>query len=306
MKNGERRRKKSKARRRKNQEGQGSISTLLKLVENEYTVLMDHLPPSPDVLQAFGLGAITPVLLEGGQGRTYVADTVILKPVLHTEETLWRAKVLTALSEKGFRVSRPIRSLQQTWMVDGWCAFRKVVGYHCAGLLPEKLSACRAFHAALAGIPRPGFFDHRQDPWSVADRFAWGELSLPLHPSLQKPVDELRRHTRELSLPSQIIHGDFGGNVLFAENLPPAVIDFSPYWRPAGFAIAVMLVDMLIWENADRSILENVHDQDINQLLLRAEIRRLVEIDQRFRQFGSAHLEKTTKHLRVVEMLRTL
>jgi len=41
--------------------------------------------------------------------------------------------------------------------------------------------------------------------------------------------------------PSQLIHSDLGGNVLFHDQLPPAIIDFSAYWRPVGWgAIGVL------------------------------------------------------------------
>jgi len=47
---------------------------------------------------------------------------------------------------------------------------------------------------------------------------------------------------------SQLIHGDLTGNVLFAEHLPPAIIDLSPYWRPTSFASAIVIADALVWE----------------------------------------------------------
>ena len=37
---------------------------------------------------------------------------------------------------------------------------------------------------------------------------------------------------RSVDAVSQLVHGDLSGNVLLAHGLPPAVIDFSPYWRP--------------------------------------------------------------------------
>ena len=37
------------------------------------------------------------------------------------------------------------------------------------------------------------------------------------------------------------MHGDLTGNVLFAEGLPPAILDLSLYFRPPGFATAVVL-----------------------------------------------------------------
>jgi len=45
------------------------------------------------------------------------------------------------------------------------------------------------------------------------------------------------------------------GNVLFHPDLPPAIIDLSPYWRPALFATAIVVIDAMIWEGADRSAL---------------------------------------------------
>ena len=40
---------------------------------------------------------------------------------------------------------------------------------------------------------------------------------------------------------SQLIHGDLTENILFAEGLSPAVIDFSPYWRPVGLRLLLLL-----------------------------------------------------------------
>jgi prepilin-type processing-associated H-X9-DG protein len=83
-------------------------------------------------------------------------------------------------------------------------------------------------------------------------------------------------------LPAQLIHGDLGGNVLFADGEPPAVIDFSPYWRPAGLALAVAAVDAPMWDGADPAILGQLAVQagydpaDFSQLLARALVYRLV------------------------------
>jgi hypothetical protein len=78
-------------------------------------------------------------------------------------------------------------------------------------------------------------------------------------------------------LPAQLIHGDLGGNVLFAPGEPPAVIDFSPYWRPAGLALAIAAVDALTWSGADPAILDQLADQpELDQLLARAHVGRLV------------------------------
>jgi len=73
------------------------------------------------------------------------------------------------------------------------------------------------------------------------------------------------------------VHGDLTGNVLFDDDRPPAVLDFSPYWRPAGYAAAIVVGDALIWEGADETLLGAVaHIEDFEQLLVRALIFRVV------------------------------
>jgi hypothetical protein len=92
--------------------------------------------------------------------------------------------------------------------------------------------------------------------------------------------------------------------VLFAENLSPAVIDFSPYWRPAEFALAIIIVDALVWEGADISIMNYVRDvNEIDQMLARAEIRRLMEIDGHHRQSGKDTLAEVDAHLKTVNLI---
>jgi hypothetical protein len=79
------------------------------------------------------------------------------------------------------------------------------------------------------------------------------------------------------------VHSDLTGNVLFSDSLPPAVVDFSPYWRPPGFASAVVVGDALLWEGANRSLLTAVANvDDFPQLLVRALIFRAV-VDALFR-----------------------
>jgi uncharacterized protein (TIGR02569 family) len=76
---------------------------------------------------------------------------------------------------------------------------------------------------------------------------------------------------------SQVVHGDLAGNVLFADDLPPAVIDLSPYWRPTAYSSAIVVADALVWEGADRSLVTEVAGVDaFVQYLTRALIFRIV------------------------------
>src|SRR5262249_21720456 len=80
-----------------------------------------------------------------------------------------------------------------------------------------------------------------------------------------------------VTAPSQLIHGDLTGNVLFDNRQPPAIIDFSPYWRPTAYASAIVIADALIWEGADRQVLDAITDiGDFGQYLVRALIFRAV------------------------------
>jgi uncharacterized protein (TIGR02569 family) len=204
------------------------------------------------VIQAFGVREATPQRLPGGQGTTWRAGPLILKPTDNETEAVWTAELYAALPERGFRIPRPVKSQRGTYVVHGWAAWEYVEGEaDMSGRWREKLAVCNAFHKALADLPQPSFFDARRDPWARADRLTWGAVLPAVQSWLRNSVERLWTLLKPLELPSQLIHGDISGNSLFATNLEPAVIDFSPYWRPAGFAAAVLIADAAVWEGAD-------------------------------------------------------
>jgi hypothetical protein len=116
----------------------------------------------------------------------------------------------------------------------------------------------------------------RHDAWSIADRAAWGDG--PLTPYLDAPhVARLANRLVPVSAPSQVIHGDLTGNVLFADPLPPAVIDLSIYCRPLAYASAVVVADALVWEGATSQQLESVNSREgFGQFLARALLFRII------------------------------
>jgi hypothetical protein len=92
-----------------------------------------------------------------------------------------------------------------------------------------------------------------------------------------KHLAALTRALRPVDGRSQLIHGDLAGNVLFDDNLPPLVIDFSPYWRPPAFASAIVIADALTFEGAGAELVQPLlSDPDFPQHLLRALIYRIV------------------------------
>ncbi len=234
--------------------------------------------PPDSVLAAFGLAA-QPVLLPGGQGETWRVGDVVLKPVGFVPEAVWRADVFAGLPEgREFRVPRPVRAVDGSWVAEGWEASEVLVGATDTGRPDDVLTAGSAFHEAVAGLARPGFLDRRENPWTLADQVAWDEQAVVGR--CQELVAELIEARRPVELPAQVVHGDLLGNVMFADGLPPAIIDWPVYWRPPSWAAAVAVVDALCWYDAKPELAARwSHLADWGQMLVRALIYRMVTDD---------------------------
>ena len=285
--------------------------------------------PGPEVLASFGASA-DPVSLPGGRGTAWRAGEVVLKPSGDPQVAHWTADLyrdldpldpldpLAAGREPGFRVPRPLRAVAEDGATGDWVAQDPLAGAWVAwqwlpgepaswsGVSPSwpsLIAASRAFHAALAGRPAPPWMGRDGSHWTVGDQVAWGERDpgsvLAAAPGpLAAQLRSLLAALRPVRLPAQLIHGDLGGNVLFTPGQPPAVIDFSPYWRPAGLALAVAAVDALTWSGADPAILDELaHQPDLDQLLARAHVGRLVTevVSRRGDPGPSAALETVTR-----------
>ena len=213
----------------------------------------------PDgVLAAFGVAGVVPVRLPGGQGTTWRAGQVVLKPADSVRAGRWFAEVYDRLNGPGFRVPRPVRAVSGDWVALGWTCWQWVPGaaVDWSGVSPrwpELIAVSRALHAALAVVPVPPWRGTEDDnPWVTGDQVAWGErdpgtLLGPAAGELAGQVRLLLAALRPVCLPSQLVHADLAGNVLFADGRTPAVIDFSPLERPAGLPLAVVAVDALQW-----------------------------------------------------------
>jgi uncharacterized protein (TIGR02569 family) len=250
--------------------------------------------PGPEVLASFGASA-DPVMLPGGQRTAWRAGEVVLKPAGDPRVACWTADLYRELATRrapGFQVPQPLRTAAGDWVardpVGGeWVGWQWLPGEPASWsgvspFWPSLIAASRAFHAALAGRPALPWLGHDGSQWTVGDQVAWGERDpgsvLAAAPGpLAAQLRSLLAALRPVRLPAQLIHGDLGGNVLFAAGEPPAVIDFSPYWRPVGLALAVAAVDALTWSGADPAILGELADQpELDQLLARAHVGRLV------------------------------
>ncbi|MGY2701103.1 MULTISPECIES: hypothetical protein [unclassified Nocardioides] len=234
--------------------------------------------PGERVLAAFGLTG-RPVPLPGGQGRTWAVADAVLQPSRGAVADRWTAETTAGLVEDGFRVARPLRP-GDGWTVDGWTAWTRVAGEHRTwdADWPVALEVAVRLHRALRGAARPPHLDDRTDVFARADRCAWGEAEIDAGGAVGAGLTHLRRWRTPLDLPAQVVHGDVAGNLLWADEAPPAVIDLSPSWRPGGLGAAQVVVDAVLWYGADVSLAELFLEHEPaagRQLVLRALMFRL-------------------------------
>jgi len=224
------------------------------------------------------------VPLDGGRGNAWRVGRLVLRPFGEGEAPLaWQADVLGSITQVDFRVGVPRPTVGGDFVCQGWCAWQFLEGAHEERRWGEIIATGERFHRAIKDVPGPAFVAQRTDDWAIGDRVAWGELPADQFTDSEH-LPRLIAVRRPLDANCQLVHGDLTGNVLFAEELPPAIIDFSPFWRPPAYASAIVVADALVWEGADESLLDAVaHVPRFPQFLVRALIMRVV-VDCLFRQ----------------------
>jgi uncharacterized protein (TIGR02569 family) len=259
--------------------------------------------PPGQLLAAFGADRRDVRPLPGGQGTAWGTEALVFKPLdMSIEAVRWQEDVLGGIDDDGFRVAPPIRTPDGRLTVAGWSAWQRTTGEHLARRWVDICAIGERFHRATGGIPVPEWHLRRNDPFARADRAAWMDGAVAEFTSI-RPVAHLAERLRPVHEPEQLIHGDLSGNVLFHPTLPPAIIDLSPYWRPTAFASAIVAIDGLVWEGADRRVLAVLKgDPDASQHLLRAAIFRIV-IDHLCNPERSTEPPWWPSLLRVVAML---
>ena len=231
----------------------------------------EPLAPPQSVLDAFNIHhSLEP--LSGGRGLCFFAGDVILRPVDEATEAEWLGDLLLKLSNLSnpeYRVSRPLLletaslSPPHRFIENDWTASFFLPGKDGPkNKWSQLFDASRAFHRDLKElVPEPpAFIGSRTHRWAQADRITWEEQRLEDTPDVNHSVLErisgylarLGRFKKPLSkdtLACQLIHADLTGNVLFDvedQDLSPAIIDLSLYWRPVEFAEAVVVADGII------------------------------------------------------------
>jgi uncharacterized protein (TIGR02569 family) len=231
-------------------------------------------PPPVHVRAAFGARNSEPELLDGGP--VWRCGDAALRPAVNPAQAAWVAQTLDGLHVDDVRVARPLRSTDGRWVVGGWAATRFLPG-RPEPRHDEVVSVAVRLHQATTGLPRPRFLGARRDVFALADRAAWGEEEIELDPGLGgRLFDLMAGFSRPIASQPQVVHGDLFGTVLFNGQDAPAIADFVPYWRPAEWAAAVVVVDAVAWGGADDGIVRRwVHLPEWPQSLLRALLFRL-------------------------------
>ena len=202
---------------------------------------------------------------------------------LETEHSLelapWLADRLSAVEEQGFRIARPVAALDGRWILaDGWAAWTFVEGRPAESEdVPEVIAAMQVLHRALGQIEKHPLLEENTSAWGVAHRRFWARSVEGVHPRLAGLVGALYAcYERLPPLPCQLIHGDLNAeNVLLAPGCPPGFVDYTPFWAPAGFAVA-MFANWIGPRKGDLSVLRTFEDiPHFHQLLLRAAVRML-------------------------------
>lgn len=268
---------------------------------------MTPVPPPASVREAFGVAALPDQLAGGFSGTAWRAGDVVLKQVGHDNEHHWLCEVYDAWSAPEVRVPQPLRTTSGGWSYDGWGAHAWLPGETAPAADDPGWfrSAFEAFHGAVAGLEPPAFVATREDGWSFGDRVAWDGLEPVGAAATLALLDEALPLLRRVDLPVQVVHGDAGGNLLRHPGLPPAVIDWPPYVRPVGWALAVVAMDAVCFGGADAALLDRWSDEpEWDQLLLHAMVYRIATRGYREvhdqAPFGSDGYVEHRRGLRVV------
>ncbi|MFC0314055.1 TIGR02569 family protein [Gordonia phosphorivorans] len=251
--------------------------------------------PPEQVLTTFGLTAHPPIAMESSGVIGWRVGEVVLSLVPDHARAAWSANARENLYVEGMRIARPLRASDGRYVVSGWRADTYVAGSP-EPRYDEVLAVADRLNGALAKVERPRFllqppappFDD-VDVFNAADRGAWEESPLRSARGAGMPaptgddgeasvaaINELASLRRPVRMSQQVVHGDLFGTVLFAGAAAPAITDIVPYWRPASWASAVVVVDALAWGGADDEIIDRwSHLEEWPQMLLRATMFRL-------------------------------
>lgn len=254
--------------------------------------------PPAHILTSFQVPASRPVQLDSSWSYGWRCDRAVISAADEPARAAWIARVMAKMRPAGVSVSRPIVSSDGRFSVSGWRA-RTFLSGHRAPRFDEIAGAALRVGEALKGLQRPDFLHppQRSGQWGELDIFAAAlEAAFCAEPSqwLQAALDSSAvptqdvaqalvkaaqvAHARgEITQPFQVVHGDVLGCVIFDGMAAPVVTDLVPVWCPAGWPVALLIIDAMAWANGPDSLIQRwSHIPDFHELVLRAVLYRIV------------------------------
>lgn len=131
------------------------------------------------IIQEFRLaGKGTP--LEGGQSTSLIFGNVVVKPVEDPLYYDFASTIFYNLKPQGYRISKPIKSIQGDFVVDGYGASLYEPGAHDFLRIEDVLAVSDLLHHDLRQVKTtelPAF----DNPWAHAHSVLWRSGSIPDH-----------------------------------------------------------------------------------------------------------------------------
>jgi uncharacterized protein (TIGR02569 family) len=232
-----------------------------------------------DVVNSFNLKGDRVALL-GGQNTSVRIGDAVLKPVAGAQHYEWLLSLINSLTPEGYRMSKPIKSKNGTFVCDGWICTQFERGEDRRGRIEEKLEAARLFHRDLSNVCL-NTYPKIDNPWSRAHRIAWQVDDLPnnmpklIHMTLERLLGKVILKDQD-HYKMQIVHSDLSGNILFDDVLSPLIIDFSPTIAPVEYAEAILVCDCIAWQGSPISEIELLPNNKMyKEMIIRAILFRL-------------------------------
>lgn len=214
--------------------------------------------------------------LPGGLGGSFRAGDLVLSAGREAEVMAWLSPILARVAvaledEPGspLRLALPIPARDGSWVVDGWAATRFEPGLEPVDDLELARRAGRLLHARLderVRTPDPSIA-RRTDRWAEGERMAFGEQEPAGDPGAVELATRALAGCTPDGSPRQLVHSDLAGNVLRDPSGSAFVVDFSPAWRPVGWAEAVCVLDSVLWKGAHPLALASVEPQDLRRAI---------------------------------------
>lgn len=238
------------------------------------------------VINAFNIREPITELL-GGSQSVYKSGSIIVKRIYddsgHSERSislaLWLAEITNSIPLDEFRISQSIQTVNGQWIHDGWMAWSYLDGETATqNNIPEIIKSIQNMHYALKDISKHPLLDKNDTAWGYAHYYCFNSMPNDVHPKLEELVSKLYEKRKPIpDLKCQLIHGDLNlSNIIIAPDKPVGFIDFTPYWAPADFALA-MFANWVGPRVGNLDVLKHFQNiKHFEQLIIRAAIRMLL------------------------------